>query len=279
MQIDSQLIYNLAEERLATGKRVKLAFGGTSMLPTLRDTDTIVLEPLADEPTVGDVLLFHHEGRRVVHRLVEIKNDTYILQGDNNIGTEQAHRDDLLARVVAVTHADGREVTTDSPKWQRSSRCRLSISKAKRLAVRWLGRTGRRQLRPWYFACLAFLMWAPLNGVGIPLDNYILGLRADHLLHASVFIPCTLFLMDLFASEKRKTKNENPIANPTVSLFASRFSFLTWLLAIAIGLTTEWGQYLLPFRKFDINDLIANALGVTLGWMVILLARRRLRHR
>ncbi|MBR5093083.1 MAG: S24/S26 family peptidase, partial [Bacteroidales bacterium] len=82
MQIDSQLIYNLAEERLAAGERVKLAFGGTSMLPTLRDTDTIVLEPLADEPTVGDVLLFHHEGRRVVHRLVSKRGNVFILQGD-----------------------------------------------------------------------------------------------------------------------------------------------------------------------------------------------------
>ncbi|MBO7101623.1 MAG: VanZ family protein [Bacteroidales bacterium] len=264
MQIDSQIIYSLAEERLAAGERVKLAFGGTSMLPTLHGSDTIVLESLADEPRVGDVLLFHHEGRRVVHRLVKIKNDIYILQGDNNIGTEQVHRNDLLARLVAVTHADGREVTTDNPKWHRSSRCRLSISKAKRLAVRWLGHTGRRQLRPWYFGLLAFLMWAPLNGVGIPLDNYILGLRADHLLHASVFIPCTLFLMDL-----KRVHHSSLITH----------HLLVWLLAIAIGLTTEWGQYLLPFRKFDINDLIANSLGVTLGWMVILLARRRLRHR
>ena len=53
----------------------------------------------------------------------------------------------------------------------------------KHLAVRWLGGKGRKQLRPWYFFGLAFLMWAPLNGVGIPLDNFVLGLRMDHLLH------------------------------------------------------------------------------------------------
>ena len=263
MQIDSQIIYNLAEEQLASGERVKLAFGGTSMLPTLRESDTIVLEPLADEPQVGDVLLFHHEGHRVVHRLVATQDDTYILQGDNNIGTEQVHRGDLLARLVAVQHADGREVTTDSRAWHRSSQRRLRQSKAKRLAVRWLGRTGRRQLRPWYFGLLAFLMWAPLNGVGIPLDNYILGLRADHLLHASVFIPCTLFLMDL------KRVHHSSLITHHLAI---------WLIAVAIGLLTEWGQYLLPFRKFDVNDLVANAIGVTLGWVVILLIRRRLHH-
>ena len=95
-------------------------------------------------------------------------------------------------------------------------------------------------------------MWAPLNGVGIPLDNYILGLRADHLLHASVYIPCTLFLMDVIGPR-----------------------WLVWLAAVGVGLITEGGQWLLPFRGFDINDLFANAIGVTLGWLVGLALKKR----
>ena len=255
MQIDSQIIYNLAEEQLAAGERVRIAFGGTSMLPTLRESDTIVLEPLTKEPQVGDILLFHHEGRRVVHRLVAIKGDTYILQGDNNIGTEQVHRSDLMARLVAIEHRNGRTVEHDSRYWRLTSIYHLTRSAAKRLTARWLGRTGRRQLRPWYFAALAILMWAPLNGIGIPLDNYILGLRADHLLHASVFIPCTLFLMDLHGWRR----------------------WIVWIAAVGIGLLTESVQYLLPYRGFDVNDLIANTLGVTLGWLVIFLVQRH-RH-
>ena len=102
-------------------------------------------------------------------------------------------------------------------------------------------------------------MWAPLNGVGIPLDNYILGLRADHLIHASVFIPCTLFLMDLFG----------------------RKGWPTWLVAVGIGLLTESIQWLLPYRGFDINDMVANVIGISLGWLAILVVRRagRRRHR
>ena len=99
-------------------------------------------------------------------------------------------------------------------------------------------------------------MWAPLNGIGIPLDNYILGLRLDHLLHASVFIPCTLFLMDVIGRR-----------------------WLVWLAAVAVGLLTEGVQWLLPFRGFDVNDLIANALGVTLGLIVILLIVKKLKHK
>lgn len=262
MPIDSQILYKLAEEQLAVGERVWMAFTGVSMLPTLRSSDTILLEPLSDEPRVGDVLLFHNNGQRVVHRLVATKGDMYILQGDNNIGIEQVRRGDLLAKLVRVKHRDGRVVEVTSRAWRMTSRLRLLVSALRRLASRWLGPRGRKQLRPWYFAALAILMWAPLNGVGIPLDNYILGLRADHLLHASVYIPCTLFLWDLYGR---------------CGVNGRRWA--VWATAVAVGLLTEGVQYLLPYRGYDINDLIANTMGVTLGWVAILLARRTSRRK
>ena len=253
MTLDSKLIYQLAEEQLADGQPVRLQFRGRSMWPTIRESDTLLLVPLSGEPAVGDVLLFHHDGRRVVHRLVGLDGDLYILQGDNNYGTEQVGRADILARVASVDRRSGRRLPTDGVRWRRVSRCSLARKRVKNGLLYWLGREGRRRLRPWYFGLLAVLMWAPLNGLGVPLDNYILGLRLDHLLHASVYLVCPLFLMDLFDRHK-------PPA--------------TWLAAVGVGLLTEGVQYLLPYRGFDINDLIANSLGVTLGWVAVLLAKR-----
>lgn len=258
MPIDSKIFYQLAEEQLAEGKPVWMTFGGDSMLPTLRASDAILLQPLDDTPPrVGEVLLFHNNGQRVVHRLVSRKGDTYILQGDNNTGTERVHGADLLARLVKVRHRDRREVAAGSLRWRLASGWRLTVSALRRLAARLFGRRGRRLLRPWYFAALAILMWAPLNGVHIPLNNYILGLRFDHLLHASVFIPCTLFLMDLFGKRR----------------------WLAWLAAIGTGLLTEGVQYLIPYRGCDVNDFIANSLGVTLGWLSIVLVHRHFRRK
>lgn len=255
MNIDNSIFFALAEEQLAAGQRVKMSLRGTSMLPTLREEDVLTLEPLAGEPQVGDVLLFRHGGGHIVHRLVKRDGDIYVMQGDNCYGTETVARRDIVARVVEVTRPDGKVMATESQEWQRVSRRSLCRKGIKNFVIRWLGRKGRRRLRPWYFALLAFLMWAPLNGFGIPLDNYILGLRADHLLHASVFIPCTLFLMDVI--DKR---------------------WLVWLAAVCIGLLTEGVQWLLPFRGYDVNDLIANAIGVTLGWLIILAVRKRNRR-
>ena len=256
MNIDNSIFFALAEEQLAGGQRVKMSLRGISMLPTLREEDVLTLEPLAGEPQVGDVLLFRYGGGHIVHRLVKREDDTYVMQGDNCYGTEKVGRKDIVARVVEVMRPDGHVVATDSTEWQRISRRSLRRKHVKNLVIRWFGRKGRRQLRPWYFAFLAFLMWAPLNGIGIPLDNYILGLRLDHLLHASIFIPCTLFLMDVIGKR-----------------------WLVWLAAVSIGLFTEGVQWLLPFRGFDVNDLIANALGVTLGWMIILAVRNKRNRR
>lgn len=243
MKVDNGIFFAAVEEQLAEGRQVTITLVGTSMQPTLCEGDRLTLAPLADEPRVGDVLLFRLAGRHILHRLVAVAPDgALVFRGDNCSATETARRADVVARLVAVEHRHP----------------------LRRLALRWLGHRGRRQLRPWYFVGLAVLMWAPLNGVGVPLDNYLLGLRLDHLLHASVYIPCTLFLMDLF---RRGTRSRR------------RVGWLTWLSAVAIGILTESVQYLLPYRGFDINDMVANFLGVSLGWAIILLVKHKYKKR
>lgn len=257
MQVANEIYFAAVEEQLSEGRQVRLLLSGTSMQSALHPGDELTLAPMEGEPRVGDVVLFRYAGRHLLHRVVAVDGDQVTLQGDNCYTCERCRRQDIVGRLTAV-----RGMATDGPEWQRLSRRSLRRKGIKNFAIRWLGRKGRRQLRPWYFAALTFLMWAPLNGVGIPLDNYILGLRADHLLHASVFLPCAFFLMDLF---RRAGERLRPSGRAR-----------TWLVAVAIGLLSEGVQWLLPWRGFDINDLIANTLGVTLGWLVVLAV---LRHR
>lgn len=249
--IDNKTLFAAVEARLAEGQSVEMPLCGVSMVPTLRNGDIITLEPAA-VVAVGDVVLFRSQGRHLLHRVVAIDGDTFTMQGDNCRTVEMAGRGDILARLVAVRRGK-RTLAVDSTEWQRRS-CRSLVRKSlKNFVLRWLDRRGRRQLRPWYFTVIAILMWAPVNGLGLPLDNYILSLRADHLLHASVYVPCILFLFDLFP----------------------RKQWLAWLAACCIALLTEGGQYLLPYRGFDINDLVANVMGVSLGWLMLHLYKRK----
>lgn len=228
MKVDNETFFSLVEEQLAAGKRVRIPLAGSSMQPTLVEGDILTLEPMGAAPQVGDVVLFRHHGRHLLHRVVDVECDHYTMRGDNSISCEEVSREDIVAKLTSV----------EKRHWLRH------------VALRWLGYKGRRQLRPWYFFGLAILMWAPINGLGISLDNYLLGLRFDHLLHASVFIPCTLFLWDIFKKPQYK--------------------WLAWLCAVCIGVLTESIQWLIPYRGFDINDMIANFLGVSFGWLFIL---------
>lgn len=228
MKVKNEIFFAAVEEQLRAGESVRIILVGTSMSPTLIEGDVLTLEPVSSTPAIGDIVLFRYRGTHLLHRVVAMDGDAYTMRGDNCIYNENCRLDDIVGRVVEV----------------EKHHC------LKHIAVRWLGHKGRRQLRPWYFVALAILMWAPINGLGVPLNNYIFGLRADHLLHASVFIPCALFLWDIIGPK-----------------------WLVWLAAVAVGLVTESVQWLLPYRGFDVNDLVANTFGVTLGLLAILLLK------
>lgn len=237
--------------RLAEGQEVTFPFGGHSMLPMLNgESDVIKLAPVpaTEECALGDIYLFFYNNHYVVHRLLKIDDDRYFFRGDNCRVYEQVKRKAILGRLVEVRHADGSVESTATEVWRRRS----SRVVRRRSVINWFITAFGHYNRWWesavYFACLAALMWAPLNGLDIPLNNYVLGLRVDHLLHASVFLLCPYFLLDV--TNKRR--------------------WLILIVAWLIGICTESVQGILPWRGFDINDLISNFIGCFLGWLLLI---------
>jgi glycopeptide antibiotics resistance protein len=74
----------------------------------------------------------------------------------------------------------------------------------------------------------------------------ILEIRGDYLVHAMIFIPWAFFML--------------PMQQKAWS----------WsLLGLLFSTGTELLQYLLPYRRFNINDLISNSLGILIGMLVV----------
>lgn len=115
------------------------------------------------------------------------------------------------------------------------------------------GDSSKSQIRRWlsvgYILLLMALMWLPLGGMGIPMNNFVLGIRIDHLYHAAVYLPAVGLLSPLWG----------------------RHLLFTWLGCLLLCIVTESVQWLLPYRGFDINDLLANMIGVSLGLGMALL--------
>ena len=113
-----------------------------------------------------------------------------------------------------------------------------------------------------YCTSLILLTIVPINGGASPLnDIFIIKIRLDYILHVLIFFPfIPLAIYSFFGIHQRK-KALNKIL-PLI------------ILGILFAIISESIQFYLPYRTFNINDIIANTLGVILGLPIILLIKR-----
>ena len=107
-----------------------------------------------------------------------------------------------------------------------------------------------------YTAFLVLLAILPINSSESAINNnYLLSIRLDYLLHFAVFIPWVL-LLRLFSGVR----------------FREDAGEVGWLVlaGILFAAANEGIQYFLPYRAYNINDLVANSVGVLLGALVFL---------
>lgn len=100
-----------------------------------------------------------------------------------------------------------------------------------------------------YWIGIVLLIILPINSKETQFNNYcIFGIRADYLCHALVFLPW------MFMSRVK-------IRNKSVIWFFTGLAFA--------GLI-ECAQLFLPYRTFNIRDLIANISGVLISLLIYL---------
>ncbi len=113
---------------------------GASMLPLLRQGRDLftVRKKGAERCKTGDVVLYRRSpDRYVLHRIVEVRPDDYVILGDNCTAKESGIKDADILGVMTGFVRDGREHTTDeagyrfySAVWMRSAGLRIALRKA-----------------------------------------------------------------------------------------------------------------------------------------------------
>ena len=120
----------------------------------------------------------------------------------------------------------------------------------------------KRVLRILFFLyCIAIILLTilPINGESSLLnDTYIVKIRFDYLLHTMIFLPFLPLVMYSFSTTPRLKRTIKKI-----------LSLIT--IGIFFAIITEVIQLYLPYRTFNINDLIANSFGIILGLPIILI--------
>ena len=105
-----KMLEPIIREKLSTGGRIIIKPKGTSMLPLIRQgVDEVELAP---PPNVRlkkyDIPFYKRKnGQFVLHRIVDVKKDSYVLCGDNQTELEYGITDDMIIAVVTRINRGG----------------------------------------------------------------------------------------------------------------------------------------------------------------------------
>ena len=114
----------------------------------------------------------------------------------------------------------------------------------------------RKKMFIGYIILIILLIILPINGRETRINHtYILKLRLDYIFHALLFTPW-MFFYDVVKF---------------YTIFTN-FKLFAWFCnGILFCIFSEVLQYIVPYRTFNINDMIANCIGIVLGLMIFIL--------
>lgn len=133
--IANDLFFEQVKDWLKQGKNVKIPVVGNSMLPALKNGDTVLLEPIG-RVKLGDVVLATYNDGFILHRVVGRCLQGLQLVGDGNIGQLEKVKDsDVWGRVVRVYRTDIEIERTDW-KWRTFGMCWYILRPLRAIVVR-----------------------------------------------------------------------------------------------------------------------------------------------
>ena len=97
-------IWTLAEPVISSNGEFRLFHRGTSMLPLLREGNDSVLLVAPCDVKKNDIVLYKRaSGQFVMHRIIKVKKDEYIMCGDNQYEHEHnIKKENILAKVKGI---------------------------------------------------------------------------------------------------------------------------------------------------------------------------------
>lgn len=110
------------EELLATQGKIIHTNVGDSMLPLLREgRDLMVIEPRPEGPCKRyDAVLYKRpNGKYVMHRILKLRKDGYVLCGDNRWKREFGVPDEWIFGILTAVIRDGKTIPVTDKRYQR----------------------------------------------------------------------------------------------------------------------------------------------------------------
>lgn len=131
--VSNELLFAEVASAIREGKSVVIKPKGCSMLPFIRgECDEVVLVRPDDIELYDAVLAQLRTGVYVLHRVMEIREDSLVLMGDGNLqGKEQCRKEDVVAKVAEVIR-DGHRHDCRAPRYCRRVRMWIRLMPVRR---------------------------------------------------------------------------------------------------------------------------------------------------
>ncbi len=137
------------EEILARDGKFVYRTKGVSMEPMLRQNrDIVVISVPSSRLRKYDVALYRRGRSYVLHRVIAVKDDGYLIRGDNTFSLESVP-DDAVIGVLTAFKRKGKDFDVNHPAYRRYVRfwhaiypLRLCLFRCRRLAVMIARKTG-----------------------------------------------------------------------------------------------------------------------------------------
>ncbi len=116
------------EEYLDKNGELTYSNVGRSMLPLLREGKDLftVRKKGTERCAAGDVVLYRNgTDRFILHRIIKVRKDDYIILGDNSIKKEYGIKDTDIIGVMTGYFRSGKSHTVDEPGYRLYSFVRL----------------------------------------------------------------------------------------------------------------------------------------------------------
>lgn len=121
--MDKNYTYEMLEpiirEKIKMGAEVTIYPKGISMLPLIREgKDVVVLKALKNRAKKYDIVYYkRRNGKFVLHRIVKVKKNSYVLCGDNQVDYEYGVTDDMIIAVMSKIKRDGKTYCVDDKEY------------------------------------------------------------------------------------------------------------------------------------------------------------------
>ena len=123
----------IIREVLDSGGEFQLFPRGTSMLPLIREKrDYVILVQCAERAKPKDIIFYQRKnGQYVLHRILKVREDGYVLCGDNQAWLEYGIQDEQIIGKVKYIGRKGKKLSSQSARLRLYERiwCFLPLRK------------------------------------------------------------------------------------------------------------------------------------------------------